>query len=263
MIPIDIGQKPKNLFESRSFDVGALAPATELKDASRTSNSIHLKSEITGGLSVDLDVNAWLPMASEVYNISPDIRDYVLAPIPAMVTGIPNTNGDSARTKEMLRWQPDHGMPSYKTFKGKPTHVEHVNKDYTIAKGIIFDSYLQRLPRFRGDHARLTLLLGFDRRRDPELANAIASNKLNTYSIGMYFTAYRCSICKHVVAQGTMSLCSHTRPRQPTYMHESGILSYRECMNIVGFECSAVKDPAFVSAHHNPSQVMDVRNFRN
>ena len=255
-------QRPKHQFSSQSFDVGALAPATELREASRTSKSIPLSSKITGGDSVDLDVNAWLPMASEVYNISPDIRDYVLAPIPAMITGIPNTNGDSATTKEMLRFQPDHGMPSYKTFKGKPTHVEHNNKDYTIAKGIIFDSYLQRMPQYKGDHARLTLLLGFDRRRDPELANAIAAHKINTYSIGMFFNAYRCSICSHVVEQGTMNMCSHTRPRRPTYQHESGILSYRECMNIVGFECSSVGDPAFVSAHHNPDQVMNVRDFR-
>lgn len=254
---------PKHQFEGQSLNVQSLAPATELLDASRTAKSIQLKSDITGGQNVDLDVNAWLPMASEVYNISPDIRDYVLAPIPAMITGIPNTNGDSARTKEMLRFQPDHGMPSYKTFKGKPTHVEHNNKDYTIAKGIIFDSYLQRIPGFKGDHARLTLLLGFDRRRDPALANAIAANKINTYSIGMFFNAYRCSICNHTVEQGTMNMCSHTRPKRPTYLHESGVLSYRECMNIVGFECSSVGDPAFVSAHHNPNQVMNVQDFRN
>lgn len=227
--------------------------------ASKNSKSIHMKSESLGldaPGGVTLDANSWLPSCAEKYNISPDLRDYVLVPIPATITGIPNTNGDCFSTKQMLEFQPQHGMQSYKTFKGKPTHVEHANKDYSIAKGVIFDSFLQPLRGFAGNHAKLSLLLGFDRTRDPELANAIATHKINTYSIGVLYTAFRCSVCNHYVEQGAMHFCSHTNLKKPTHLNAMNQLVYRHCENLAGFECSSVKNPAFISAHHNPNQVM-------
>ncbi len=227
--------------------------------ASRTSKHIQMRSESLGldsSEGVALDANTWLPACAKEYNISPDLRDYVLVPIPATITGIPNTNGDCFSTEQMLKFQPNHGMQSYKTFKGKPTHVEHVNKDYSIAKGVIFDSYLQPLRGFRGKHARLSLLLGFDRTRDPELCNNILTHKINTYSIGVMYTAFRCSICGHYVHQGKMHFCSHTNMKKPTHLLRDNRLVYRQCENLVGFECSSVGNPAFISAHHNPNQVM-------
>lgn len=227
--------------------------------ASRSSASIQMKSESLGldsSEGVALDANTWLPSCAEKYNISPDLRDYVLVPIPATITGIPNTNGDCFSTKQMLEFQPQHGMQSFKTFKGKPTHVEHVNKDYSIAKGVIFDSYLQPLKGFQGNHARLSLLLGFDRTRDPKLCDDILNHRINTYSIGVLYTAFRCSVCGHYVEQGNMRFCNHTNLKKPTHVNDYGKLVYRNCENLTGFECSSVKNPAFISAHHNPSQVM-------
>lgn len=252
-----------NSLSSASFNVDQVAPSIDLHKlgASKTSKSIILSDKSSGGEGVDIDANSWLPMASEHYNISPNIQDYVLAPIPATITGIPNTNGDCFTTERMLRFIPDLGMCAYKTFKGKPTHTEHVNKDYTIAKGVIFDAYLKPLRGFGGNHARLILLLGFDRTRDPVLAEKIAKNELNTYSIGAHYNAYTCSVCGHVTEQSTMIVCSHTKLRVPTYKNPQNRLVYRELMNFVGFECSSVGDPAFVSAHHNPKQLMDVRQF--
>lgn len=246
--------------QSQSFNVDGLAPAIDLfkEKASRNSKSIRLGKDITGGVDIDIDANAWLPMAAEHYNISPNIRDYVLAPIPATITSIPNTNGDCFTTKRMLEFRPDLGQLVYKTFKGKPTHVEHINKDWSIAKGVIFDSYLKPLQGFKGNHARLILLLAFDRTRDPELTHKIATHKLNTYSIGAHYNAYECSVCGHITEQSTMRLCSHTKLKVPTYRNNMNQLVYRKLMNFVGFECSAVEDPAFVSAHHNPNQLMDV-----
>lgn len=248
----------KDAFRSESFDISAMAKATDFSKLSGKAKDVNLKPEATGGSEgIVLDAHAWLPAASKIYNISPDLKDYVMVPIPAMVTGIPNTNGDSATLEEMLRFDPKMGMQAYKTFKAKPTHLEHANKDYTIAKGVILDSYLQPLPQFRGNHAKLVLLLAFDRTRDPELCNRIISGDLNTYSIGMYFNSYRCSVCGHVAHQDSMRVCSHTRPRKPTYMLGNKLV-YRECQTITGFECSAVEDPAFVSAHSNGNQIMYV-----
>lgn len=252
---------PSRGLSSDSFNVDAIAPSIDLhkEQASRTSKHIPISGKSVGmDEGVDIDANSWLPMAAPHYNISSDIRDYVLAPIPATITSIPNTNGDCFTTQRMLNFIPELGQVAYKTFKGKPTHVEHINKDWSIAKGVIFDAYLKPLHGFRGNHARLILLLGFDRTRDPELAGKIARNELNTYSIGAHYTAYECSVCGHVTEQSTMHVCSHTKLRVPTYRDNQNRLVYRKLMNFIGFECSAVEDPAFVSAHHNPNQLMDV-----
>ncbi len=248
------------LMQSESFNVDGCAPAIDLHKlgASKTSKSIPIADGASAGEGIDIDANVWLPQAAEHYNISPNIQDYVLAPIPATITSIPNTNGDCFTTKRMLEFIPDLGQLAYKTFKGKPTHVEHVNKDYSIAKGVIFDAYLKPLRGFGGNHARLILLLGFDRTRDPVLAEKIASNQLNTYSIGAHYNAYQCSVCGHVTEQKTMITCSHTKLKVATYLNSNRQLTYRELINFIGFECSAVEDPAFVSAHHNPNQLMDV-----
>ena len=119
----------KGAFRSVSFDVGVTIPrGLDMHDlqASRQSRSISVRGESMGVReSVNLDVNTWLPAAAEHYNISPDIRDYVLHPTVVNVSGIPNTNGDGFGLKDWLTFRPEFGMLAYKTFKGKPTFIEH------------------------------------------------------------------------------------------------------------------------------------------
>lgn len=251
----------QNAFISQSFDLSAIAPATELHKVAKNTKRLKLNPAATGGETRDLDINAWLPLASVEYNISPDIRDYVIAPIPAMITSIPNTNGDCAETKDMLKFNVQQGRPAYKTFAGKPTFEEHANTDHTVAKGIILDSYLTKLPGYNGRYARLMMLLAFDRTRDPRIANSILNNTHNAFSMGMYYNSYQCSVCGHTVHQDTMQLCSHTKPQQATYRNSLNQLVYRMCKNITGFECSYVADPAFVSAINRPEHVLDPRSL--
>lgn len=250
-------------FVSQSFDIGSLAPPIDLYGVEKGAKKLRLKPSQTGTVGRDLDINAWLPMASVEYNISSDIRDYVIVPIPATITGHPNTNGDCANTKDMLKFNVQQGRPAYKTFAGKPTFQEHANQDHTKAKGIILDSFLRPMPDgYSPKHARLVMLLAFDRTRDSALAGSILTGH-NTYSMGMYYDSYTCSICNHTVHQDSMQLCSHTKPNLPTYLHKpTGKLCYRICHNITGFECSHVGDPAFISAINRPEHVLDPRNFR-
>lgn len=72
-----------------------------------------------------VDWAGWLPFASKQYNISPDVKDYVVIPVPTIITDIPNRNGIAFPLKEMITFRPDLGMQSYRTWKGKPTFEEH------------------------------------------------------------------------------------------------------------------------------------------
>jgi hypothetical protein len=182
-----------------------------------------------------------------------------MVPVPAVVTDIPNTNGDCLTTSEALTFRPDLGMLAYKTWKGKPTHSEHDNKDITKAKGVILDVYLNPLTQFRGNHARVLQLLAFDRTKDPVLANQIINNEINTYSIGMWYQAYSCSICGHTVRKENLkNTCSHTVVNKPTYSTGQRLV-YRKVHMITGFENSSVSDPAYVSNHSNHNQLMSFR----
>lgn len=232
---IEAHHKPIDLFAERAVKMSG-------------SRGISLSSAITGGESGRrLDIESWLPLFAPVYNISADIKDYIIVPTTAILTEIPNTNGDSMSMEEMLRILPEHGKPAYATFRGKPTFVEHNNKDHTKASGIIFDSFIAPLTGFQGNHAKVILLLGFCRQADPESAKVILSGEGNTYSMGAHYEAYRCSKSGMIVRPGGRP-SPHTKPGIPLYRDETGALIYRQLLNIEGFECSRVGNPSYTSA---------------
>tara|TARA_B100000700_G_scaffold88627_1_gene99936 strand:- start:52250 stop:52996 length:747 start_codon:yes stop_codon:yes gene_type:complete len=246
-----------NMMKSVSFSIGA--PATELKGVSNKSKDVRLGSQVTGDAERTIDANLWLGRAAEHYHISPNLSDYILVPVPSVISELPNTNGDSVSTAELLRFHPELGQLAYRSWVGKPTHVEHDNRDITKAKGVIFDVFLRKLPSFAGGHVKVIKLLGFDRTKDSVLCDAILSKRVNTYSLGMYFKAYQCSICGNVVSQNSGAPCQHTRPRRKTYKQVDGRLAYRKCLNIIGFETSVVADPAYSVA--NSDLILDPTNM--
>lgn len=193
-----------------------------------------------------IDAGFWLKFAAEHYHISPNLRDYIMVPVPTLITELPNTNGDCVTKEELLTFIPDQGKLAYKTWKGKICCEEHQNQDITKAKGVILDVYLKRLNGFGNNkHYKLIMLLAFDRTKDPALCNAILDGSINTYSVGMYFDSYSCSICGSRVGKNYGSQCSHTKLKQPTYVSNGGKLAYRHMHSVLGFECSAVRDPAY------------------
>jgi hypothetical protein len=225
-----------------------LAP-TELHGASKTSKHINLKGNLLGEPSdMVLDANIWLPQAAEHYQISADLNDYVLVPVPSIISDIPNTNGDSMSRSELLRFLPDVGQMSFETWKRKPTHLEHNNKDITQAKGVIFDVYVRPLSKFQGKHVKVVKLCGFDRTKDPRLVQEILDRQINSYSMGMRYAYYECSICGNRHGPSIGKPCVHINPKKPTWRMPSGDLAYRQCAGIRGFELSAVKNPAYTSA---------------
>lgn len=246
-----------NFMKSISFSIGS--PPAELHGISNKRKDVRLGKNITGDSERTIDANLWLPRAAEHYQISPNLSDYILVPVPSVISELPNTNGDSVTKDELMRFHPDFGQLAYRTWIGKPTHVEHANKDITKAKGVIFDVFLRKLPQFAGGHVKVIKLLGFDRTKDPVLCQAILDRKINTYSLGMYFKMYQCSICGNIVGQNHGSQCMHTRPRRKTYKLADGRLAYRRCMSIVGFETSVVADPAYSVA--NSDIIMNPHDF--
>lgn len=242
--------------ESRSFSIGL--PPVEAFKLEKGKDSLVLDSASAGGISRNLDVNLWLPQAAPHYHISPDISDYVIVPVPSMITSIPNTNGDSASLKEFTRFHPDVGMMAYRTWVGKPCFVEHQNKDITKARGVILDTYIRPIARFP-NYAKVVKLMAFDRTKDPMLVQAILERKIDTYSMGMWYSSYVCPICNLRVGKEFSKPCSHTRPGRPTYMMNNGQLAYRMCENLNGFEISVVSDPAYVVAQSDT--VWNLRNL--
>jgi hypothetical protein len=136
----------------------------------------------------------------------------------------------------------------YKTFRGKPTFLEHNNKDITQAKGVILDAFMRPVP-FNNNYWKIVLLLAYDRTKDSDLVRQILTKKENAYSVGFYYSSYTCSICGTRVGRGiNVTPCEHTKMGRPTYKLSDGRIAYRKCENAVGFECSSVRTPAFVSA---------------
>lgn len=244
----------QTLIKSVSSPVSGMRPV-ELHGIGNK-KSVELKSTITGGQTRNLDT-VWLSKAAEHYQISPDLNDYILVPVPVCITDVPNTNGDCASLKQLTSFLPEFGCLSYKTWCGKPLHVEHDNKDIRKARGVILDSYLMPLVGFKGNHAKMIHLAALDRKNYPQLAKAYLDEEVNTFSMGMWYKSYRCSICGAHVGKGHGAFCPHTRPGRPTHQMPDGRLAYRECEYLQGFELSCVEDPAFVSANSERDWIMD------
>lgn len=230
-------------FVSNSFGVGAEPIELYNKKVE------DVMGKFSDGIEKSIEANTWLPFAAKHYNISSDIRDYVLVPVPVLINDLPNTNGDSVALKELLKFNPELGMQAFKTFRGKPCYQEHDNKDYTKSKGVILDVFLRPIRRFGNNrYYKLVELLAYDRTKDPLLVNSILSGEENSYSIGFYYKSYVCSICGTHVQQtkfGTSKHCDHTFLKKKPYKRPDGRLAYRQCIDIMGFETSLVADPAF------------------
>lgn len=197
-----------------------------------------------------LDITTWIKQAASKYHISADIKDYVMVPVVTVPAELPNRNGVGFPLSTLLEFIPDQGMLSYKTWKGKPTHYEHRNKDITAAKGVIADTHLRRLEGYGNDRIwKLVKLLCFDRSKDEVLVRRILSKdpaeRINTYSMGAYLTGCECSYCGAPVGY-----CGHVSkdPSQVTFYEKDGHVVHKIMSGVTGFETSAVESPAWMVA---------------
>ena len=196
-----------------------------------------------------LDAQRWLPFAAESLRISANLEDYVVVPCTIFLTDLPNANLAAFPFEEMTAWNPRAGQITYRTWVGKPTHLEHANNDHTQAKGVILDAMMRPVRGYDGNLHRVVLLLAFDRMRDPATAGRVAAGR-SGFSMGSFVGDYRCSACDASLRQGG---CRHIHPQGGVLMANDGNrLVYRIARNCEGFECSSVGTPAFRFAVAEP-----------
>lgn len=213
--------------------------------------------------SVLEDSVGWLPFFAEKYNISADIRDYVLVPVSVFLSGIPNKKGHAFTIEELTSADPNMGLMKYETFNRQPLHEDHKNGDYSIARGVVLASSLQRAPEFMGEVFRCICLQAFDRRTHPALANKILTGEINSYSMGARASGFKCSVC----GKDVPGHCNHV-PRgmaQGTgfdgFTKVGEKLAYLEAQGTRFFEISALNknNPAWAGATNAPSDLMHFR----
>ncbi len=237
-------------FETSSMDPFA-APIDIFKELKRgnieaaKAKTVIRHLEVSSALGdILLDIGNWLPFASKPYHISAKLEDYVLVPVFTIPSDLPNRNGVGFPLKEMVKFSVESGTQAYKTFKGKPMHLEHANQDPTIAKGVIADVTLRKLTGY-GDNKvwKMIELMAVDRTKDPQLANAILTREMNSYSMGALVGGYNCGLCDAAIGE-----CAHIAKkemRELVFRKHGNDLVYKKVRDFSGFETSAVKIPAY------------------
>lgn len=228
----------------------------EIKDT-KHGLELNKNSEIANVLQTEIpiDFHNLIQYAAQEYRISNNPSDYVIVPVPIIITDTPNRNGVSFPAKEIAQFSPEHGMPYFKTWSGKPCFREHENKDPRKAKGIVLDTVMNKVRNYPGFYKIITLL-AFDRTKDEELYNSIRQGNDNSYSMGAYVGVYRCSLCG-ALSHAKKATCSHIDPQRVNFYDVNGNLVYREALQAQGFEVSSVDVPAFPAAVSDFINVVD------
>lgn len=197
-------------------------------------------ANVTNGQAQALDAYFWLPAAAEQYDLSRNLKDYVIVPnVPIILSDVPNTNGVAFPREELLKFRAAAGRLAYHTFKGKPCFVEHQNSDVSKACGVILDCYVAPITGYGKSLVKVVELLAFDRYKNSALAEDILARRKNCYSMGAYFGSF-------YMSDG--SPATQARTKEPLTVNAKDELVYKCVQDIEGFETSAVENPAYAAA---------------
>jgi hypothetical protein len=238
--------------------------AFEMHDILKGNESRARMSFETAGLDTNLGRElgtGWLEAAAAEYNISRDIRDYVITPVIMFPTALPNRNGVAFSLASMGRFDLDLACLGYETWKRRPTHFNHVNDDPTNAKGAVFDTRMLPLAGTNQKVWKAVALYGCDRTRDPVLANNILTGEYSHYSMGASVGSYECAVCGHRPTKAQNG-CEHISLDNRTMRifntpDRGPVLAHYICDFIRGFELSCVHPtPAWAAAHVSPEHLL-------
>jgi hypothetical protein len=186
-----------------------------------------------------IDYN-WLKGASQTYHISPDIKDYLITEVPIVTVDIPNRNLHCFPYEEVTYFDPRFGQFVYKTFVGKPTYINHANKNPIESKGIHLDATMRKVPGW--NIWKIYVLLGYDRSKDQGLSRQIERGQRRSYSMGAWVSYFLSSITGQI-ENASQAL------KYPKGAVVNGMLSYSNCSGCEYFETSSLEGgPADVSA---------------
>lgn len=245
-------------------DQGAGATGAFEMHAIKTGNESRAKLSFeTAGLDTNIGRDlgtGWLEAAAPVYNISPNIKDYVVAPVIMFPSALPNRNSVAFSLAALGRLNPETGQLGYESWNRKPTFFNHKNDDHTQAKGVIFDTRMLPLKGTNNRVWKAVALAGFDRTRDPDLANKILTGEYSHYSMGTGVNKYECAVCGHLPTKQNLG-CEHininNRNMKIFNVERGAVLAHYICDYINGFELSCVHPtPAWASAHTAPEQLL-------
>lgn len=235
--------------------VESVLPVIDIHKESKKSGSIQRASsgemivQVAGmdqSAGIPLDFEQVLPFFSTPYHISPDANDYLIVPVIVVPTDLPNRNRVAFPLKQLMAPNPETGQLAYESWRRKPTYREHQNDDITKAHGMIADTSMRKLQGWAGGKVwKLMMLATFDRSKYSDYVSQIASGAVNAYSMGAWVNGYECSVCNQEVGA-----CSHVamQDNRPQLTEEAGMLAFKNCTGITGFELSSVADPAWVTA---------------
>lgn len=149
---------------------------------------------------------SWLSAASKIYNISEDISDYVVIPVPVLTSSIPNRNSQAFGLHDLLAFVPEQGKMAYQTFIGKGCFQNHVNSVLVNAKGVNIDTAL--IPIKRYGIAKIIVLSAFDRTKDRDMVNELLKGEKQGYSMGALARYFICSICEGILGPSVTRTCT-------------------------------------------------------
>lgn len=181
---------------------------------------------------------SWLPLCAETYKISPNIEDYVFVSVPIITAEVPNRNLQAFPFLEISSWDVNQGKPVYKTFVGKPTYTNHKNNTIPhLAKGVHFDSTLEYVDRY--DVHKINVLLGFDKKKDPGLCEAIVKQEgVTGYSMGAMVETFLDTVTGKFIGLKDPAYNS----AKGTIDKKTGRLRYLCCVGVTYFETSCLGD---------------------
>ena len=225
-------------------------------------------AEVSKDLSVvqKLDYETWLPYAAKVYQISPNIQDYILVKTPICPSDIPNRNGIGFPLKELIKFQPPPiARQTFKAWAGQPVHYEHKNEIHEEAYGVILDARMAPIKGYGdGKLWKVMGLLAIDKYKYPRIAQRVLDGDVNTYSMGALVDYFTCSYCGS--RMNKHGGCSHIHPSNQIdwnpvkdYNGQTHI-AYRNAHNIQPIECSIVETPAWVPALSDSVSEFDPEN---
>lgn len=218
---------------------------------SSSSSSVRSADALPAGY-VDI---SWLKAASSRYDISSDIKDYVVKDLRIVRLDYPNRNYDSFRRADSLQWSMKRMRPRWATFIGSPTchnHQNRVDMNKALAKGIHLDAALDIVHHANFDVHYIRILAAYDRSKDRGLTIAMERGDKPGHSMGAIVPQARCSICKATgTGSRTRNYCEHSSRRGTLFQVpgvELPLLAYDLCEEFDFFESSVVDDPAEFTA---------------
>lgn len=186
---------------------------------------------------------SWLPFASKALRLSSDPNDFLIQPVPILVSDLPNRNGVAFPLAELSAWNVERGCQAYAGWRGMPMFLEHRSDDHTKALGVIIDVAMR--PIKDTPYWKVIALAAVDRTKDPTTANKMEKGLLNTYSMGAMVNGCKCSYCGAEVGQ-----CSHINadPGVVSFYELNGQIVHKRVYGVNPYELSVVEDPAYSSA---------------